>query len=82
MPQGLHEPGDRGLLCGIVRQGKSAASRCLASWMDEANWIVPARMRCWPGLKLNLHSKGRAVCSGQRRCAWLLLHVSYANAHE
>lgn len=38
----------------MTRDGKSEASCCFASWMLEANWMVPARMRLLLGAKLNL----------------------------
>jgi hypothetical protein len=47
----------------MTRDGKSEASCCFASWMLEANWIVPASMRLLPCAKLNLQNSNHLSCS-------------------
>ncbi len=48
----------------MTRDGKSEASCCFVSWMLEANWMVPARMRLLPGTKLNLQKSNHLLCNG------------------
>ena len=54
-------PGDKGLLWGILREGYLEVSCCLAIWIAEPNWMVPARSKSLPASKFRLH---HFLCSG------------------
>ena len=44
--------------------------------------MVPARMSCWPGLKLNLHSKGRSGVLRPEAVCLAATGDSYVNAYN
>lgn len=51
--------------------GYCSASAALAAWMQEANWMVPAKIRRLPAGKLCLHAEerkeGKNINEGWRR---------------
>jgi len=66
----------------MTSDGKSEASCCFASWMLEANWMVPARMRLLPGAKLNLQNTNHLLCNGQGHCVQAIDRLIMTTRHD